>query len=187
MTTLPLTTEYALLGFLRQRPMHGYEIHQQLSAPNGLGLVWHLKQSRLYALLAKLEQGGFVTTAMEPQENRPARKVFSLTSQGQAAYLAWMQNPVERGRRLRLDFLAKLYFSLQEGPENARSLINRQTAVCRSWLIEQQSQLDVPADEEPFDRLVHEFRLSQTRAMLNWLNTCHTTLFNPPKESAHES
>ena len=26
----PLTIEYALLGFLRQQPMHAYEIHQTL-------------------------------------------------------------------------------------------------------------------------------------------------------------
>ena len=36
----PLTIEYALLGFLRQQPRHGYEIYQQLSDPTGLGLVW---------------------------------------------------------------------------------------------------------------------------------------------------
>ena len=187
MTTLPLTTEYALLGFLRRQPIHGYEIFQQLSAANGLGLVWYLKQSRLYALLAKLEQSGFVTTTMEPQENRPARKVFSLTSQGREAYLHWVQSPVERGRRLRLDFLAKLYFSMQEGPETARGLIAVQTAACQHWLAEQQSQLETLTDEEAFNRLVHEFRLSQTRAMLDWLNTCRTTLFNPSKESLHAS
>jgi DNA-binding PadR family transcriptional regulator len=39
---LPLSTEYALLGFLRRQPMHGYEIHQQLSDATGLGLVWRL-------------------------------------------------------------------------------------------------------------------------------------------------
>ena len=73
---LPLTTEHALLGFLRRRPMYGYEIHQQLTHPTGLGLVWRLKQSQLYALLAKLEEAGYVTTTIEPQETRPPRKIF---------------------------------------------------------------------------------------------------------------
>lgn len=88
---LPLTTEHALLGFLRQRPMYGYEIHQQLSEPSGLGLVWQLKQSQLYALLAKLEQEGYVTTSPEPQQTRPPRKMFELTPAGSNAFLTWAQ------------------------------------------------------------------------------------------------
>ncbi len=44
MIKTPLTIEHALLGFLRQRPMHAYEIHQTLLRAEALGLVWHLKQ-----------------------------------------------------------------------------------------------------------------------------------------------
>ena len=174
--TLPLTTEYALLGFLRRRPMHGYEIHQQLSDPTGLGLVWRLKQSRLYALLAKLEERGYVTTTLEPQDSRPPRKMFQLTDLGQEAYLTWIQAPVERGRRLRLDFMAKLYFSQQESATAVQSLISRQRTACQSWLAEEQSLAKDLPDNQPFDWLVHEFRISQTRAMLAWLDTCEEAL-----------
>ena len=176
MVTLPLTTEYALLGFLRRRPMHGYEIHQQLSNSTGLGLVWRLKQSRLYALLTKLEERGYVTTTLELQESRPPRKIFELTDQGREAYLTWIQSPVERGRRLRLDFLAKLYFSQQEGATAVQTLISRQRAACQNWLAEEQAQAEHLQNSQPFDWLVHEFRISQTRAMLAWLDTCEEIL-----------
>jgi DNA-binding PadR family transcriptional regulator len=175
MVSQPLTTEYALLGFLRQQPMHGYEIHQQLSDPTGLGLVWRLKQSRLYALLAKLEDRDYVTTTVEPQENRPPRKVFELTESGQQAFLDWVQRPVERGRRFRLDFLAKLYFAHREGETVAWSLIEGQQAACQSWLEEQQAQAAGLQASAPFDWLVHQFRVSQIEAMLNWLDTCSRT------------
>src|SRR5438093_383044 len=55
----PLTVEHALLGFLQQQPMHGYEIYQHLAGLAGLGLVWQVKQSHLYALLDKLEADGY--------------------------------------------------------------------------------------------------------------------------------
>ena len=77
MVSLPLTTEYALLGFLYRRPMHGYEIYQQLTDRTGLGLVWRLKQGRLYALLSKLEQRDYVETTLEPQDTRPPSQSFS--------------------------------------------------------------------------------------------------------------
>jgi len=174
--TLPLTTEYALLGFLRQRPMHGYEIYQQLSDPTGLGLVWRLKQSRLYALLGKLEEQGYVSTTLEPQESRPPRKVFELTDLGREAYLTWIQSPVERGRKLRLDFLAKLHFSQREGAMAVHTLITRQRKACHTWLVEEQAQVRDLQNSQTFDWLVHEFRISQTRAMLTWLDTCEGIL-----------
>lgn len=173
---LPLTTEHALLGFLRRRPMYGYEIHQQLSDSAGLGLVWHLKQSQLYALLSKLEQQGYIKATLEPQASRPPRKVFELTGAGEAAFLDWVQRPVKQGRRLRLDFLAKLYFAREEGLPVMQTLIDRQQTACRDWLAEQQAQAEGLEQSAPYDWLVHAFRMNQTRAMLDWLDTCRRTL-----------
>ncbi len=82
-----LSTELSLLGFLRLRPMHGYEIHSCLADPSGLNGLWQVKLGRLYALLGRLELQGYVTAEIEPQGDRPPRKVFSLTPAGTAAYL----------------------------------------------------------------------------------------------------
>ncbi len=60
MVRTPLSMEYILLGLVFKQPMYGYEIHQLLSQPEGLGLIWHLKQSQLYALLEKLEKDGLL-------------------------------------------------------------------------------------------------------------------------------
>jgi PadR family transcriptional regulator AphA len=173
---LPLSTEFALLGFLRQRPMHGYEIHHQLSNATGLGLVWRLKQSQLYALLAKLEREGFVTTAIEYQEARPPRKMFELTERGRQAFKEWMQRPVAQGRQLRLDFLAKFYFAQLEGPEVTAQLIERQRAACHSWMQQQEEGLEALREGRPYDWLVHQFRRGQIEAMLAWLDKCQEVL-----------
>jgi DNA-binding PadR family transcriptional regulator len=177
---LPLSTEYALLGFLRQRSMYGYEIHQQLSNTTGLGLVWRLKQSQLYALLTKLEQEGLVTTTLELQDSRPPRKMFSLTQLGQQAFLNWIEQPVQQGRELRLDFLAKLYFARLESPSIALRLIERQRLACQDWLSQQQLEAAGLQDNQPYDWLVHKFRLGQIEAMLTWLDACQTTLIASP-------
>jgi PadR family transcriptional regulator AphA len=172
----PLTIEYALLGLLRQQPRHGYEIYHQLADPTGLSLVWRLKQSQLYALLAKLEGKGYVTQTLEPQDARPPRKVFELTDLGCQAFLDWVQSPVGRGRGFRLDFLAKLYFAQREGSPVVVKLLDRQQAASQAWLAEQQAQAEGLSDTHPFDWLVHQFRISQTKAMLDWLDTCRETL-----------
>jgi len=180
MVSLPLTTEYALLGFLRRQPMHGYEIHRRLSKSKGLGLVWHVKQNQLYAWLRKLERKGYVTTELELQENRPPRKVFHLTETGQRAFLDWLESPVIQPRRLRLDFLAKLYFAQSEGSAVVAQLIEKQREACQTWLAEQRSQAGAIQPQRPYDWLVHEFRIGQIEAMLSWLDRCEQALLITP-------
>ncbi len=182
MVSSPLTTEHALLGFLYKNPTHGYDIHQRLSDPAGLGLVWHVKQNQLYALLGKLERKGFVTTQLEPQDNRPPRKIFNLTAAGQEAFLAWIGQPVEHGRKLRLDFLAKLYFAQRQGPTITEYLIEQQRLACRDWLAGEQTKAAELKDTNPYDWLVHEFRVGQMQAILTWLDTCQEALLSTELE-----
>lgn len=174
--TVPLSTEFALLGFLRRQAMYGYEIHQQLSDATGLGLVWRLKQSQLYALLTKLEREGYVATTIEYQEARPPRKMFELTEAGRQVFLDWVQQPVPQGRKLRLDFLAKLYFAQFEGTEVAARLIDQQRAVCRTWLRQMEEEAEALRSSQPYDWLVHKFRMGQIEAILAWLDTCQEAL-----------
>ena len=176
MVSSPLTIEHVLLGFLHHEPTHGYEIHRRLSDPEGLGLVWHVKQNKLYALLAKLERKGYVTIELEPQNNRPPRKIFQLTEAGRQAFLTWVQSPVQHGRKLRLDFLAKLYFARREGEVVTRHLIEQQRVVCQSWLAQEHAQAGALRETRPYDWLVHEFRVGQIDAMLAWLDTCQEAL-----------
>jgi PadR family transcriptional regulator, regulatory protein AphA len=177
MVRLPLTIEHALLGFLRQQPRHGYEIHQRLASSRELGLVWRLKQSQLYAILGKLERAGLIEATLEPQEPRPPRKVFHLTRKGREAFDRWLRAPVSEGRGLRLEFLAKLFFARQEEPEVAWQLIEAQRVACQGWLVAQRRR--AAAGEETFEVLVHRFRLGQIEAMLGWLDECQQALAAP--------
>lgn len=171
-----LALEHALLGLLRQQPMHAYEMYQRLVQTEALGLVWHLKQSHLYALLARLEADEYITGTTEPQGTRPPKRVLRLTAQGKAAFEAWLGAPVAHGRDFRLEFLAKLFFAAEASPEAAATLIDRQRDVCREWLNELRRREEAIDRERPYERLVVQFRRSQIEAILGWLETCATTL-----------
>ena len=172
----PLTVEHALLGFLRERPMHGYEIHQLMIDPAGLGLVWQVKQSHLYAMLDKLESDGFITGRQETQNMRPPRRVFRLTPLGRRAFQAWLSRPVSHGREVRLEFMAKLYFARREGPERAAGLLKLQREVCSDWRATFEAQSKTPGADPDYGRLVRQFRLGQIEAMIAWLDQCAESL-----------
>ncbi len=172
----PLTIEHALLGFLRQQPMYGYEIHQRLSELGGVGRVWQLKQSRVYSLLSKLERSGLIEAVVEPQPPRPPRKVLHLTPQGREAFSAWVRSPVGQGHKLRLDFMTKLYFAQQEGAEVVAALLHGQRRACEQWLAAQQALAGESGEGAHYEWLVHQFRIGQIEAMLGWLDQCERAL-----------
>ena len=150
-----------------------YAIHQELLQPAGLGAGWQIKLSQLYALLGKLEDAGYITATTEPQENKPPRKLFHLTKEGEAAFLAWVQRPVRNGRSLRLEFLLKLYFARLEGADTVAPLLAAQREQCQQWLITEQEIVHEEFENgRDYGRLVHQFRLGQIQAMLVWLDHC---------------
>ncbi len=110
MTQRPFRLELALLGFLSHNPQHGYSLNQQLSARTGLGRVWRLKSSQLYALLEKLEAAGLVTSQLQPQEPHPPRRIFTLTQAGRLAYENWRVTAVERPNEMRQLILCPAVF-----------------------------------------------------------------------------
>jgi PadR family transcriptional regulator, regulatory protein AphA len=179
----PLTMEHALLGFLRQRPMHGYEIYQHLMDPDGLWLVWRMKQSQLYALLVKLEAEEYITSTLHPQDARPPRKVYKLTRAGRERYLAWVRSAVPHGRELRQDFFGKLYFALREGPDVAAELLARQREACHAWLADMRAAQELSDEDVPglhlepsFESFVSHFRIGQIEAMLQWIDSSERKL-----------
>lgn len=171
-----LSYEYALLGFLSNRPMHAYEIHRRLRKASGLRLIWTVKQGQLYALLARLEDEGYIASTLEPQEGRPPRKMLCLTAVGEAAFRRWMVEPVSRPRQFRQEFLAKLFFANNNGPEPLCALLAAQRDASRALLEELQRQVDAVPHDRPYEGQVYRLRAVQTEAHLQWLDECEQAL-----------
>lgn len=170
----PLTLEFVLLGSLEQHPMHGYDLYKALNRLEGVGLVWRVKQSRLYSLLDRLENSGLLAGKVVPGENRPDRREYSLTAEGRARFEAWRSSPVEHMRDVRQEFLARLYFSLQSGRDAAHSLIEAQRGACRGWLddlTDQTTALHI-TENQVYETMVFRYRISQASALLDWLGEC---------------
>ncbi len=172
----PLTLEYVLLGLLDRQPMHGYDLYKAITSQSEIALVWSIKQSQLYALLDKLEERGLLSSALIPGEAHPDRKEFKPTAEGHKAFQYWMQSPVHHGRDMRQEFLARLYFALQNGKEYAFELLRQQRQVCLSWKGRLERRFEAPEGQNQFSRLIFYYRMGQIDAMLDWLETCHKEL-----------
>jgi DNA-binding PadR family transcriptional regulator len=172
----PLSLEYILLGFLCQGPIHGYDLYKKISNFEGISLVWHIKQSQLYALLDKLEEDGLLTSNMVPGEVYIMRKEYQVTLVGRQSFRAWASSPVSHGRDMRQEFLAKLFFAQKSGVEVNMELIEEQKALCTEWLASLFNNFSNTKDEQHYERMIFQYRISQTRAMLEWLDYCRAEI-----------
>ena len=146
-------------------PTHGYEILQFLDS--SLGSTWRLSTSQLYALLKRLEKKDIVTSIVETQDTRPAKRVFSLTPVGKKAFLDWLQIPTAHVRDIRIEFLAKLFFFHRLSLKGGGKLIKAQVQILeqiRERILERQE-----SEKDPHNKLVLGFKTVTLEAWHEWL------------------
>ena len=164
--------EYVLLGMIAQQPRHGYELHKGLSTLEGLGLIWRVKQAQLYAILDKLEAQGHISARLIMTESHPPRKEYHLTGSGHKVFKKWMLSPVEHGRELRQDFLAKFYFARLQGEETARSVLEAQRETLKKIQSRMEAEDDALSSSQSYEKQVYQFRMIQIHAFIDWLDSC---------------
>jgi DNA-binding PadR family transcriptional regulator len=76
--------ELAILGALKERPMHGYELKKRLSYL--LGHLWKISFGSLYPALKRLETKGAVEKAYTVKEKTRNRYVYRITPQGEEIF-----------------------------------------------------------------------------------------------------
>lgn len=170
-----LSPEYALLGFLAQKPAHGYDLHRRLTAE--LGQVWHVSQSQVYNILNRLEAQGFVTATVQAQEKLPARRRLRLTATGRKRFDAWLRATAGCSvRAIRVEFTTRLYFAAALDLALARCLIEDQTAETQAGLDRLTRLLTKLPPDQTFNRLGLALRIRQLTSILDWLADCQKTL-----------
>jgi len=167
----PLTMDYILLGIIGQKPTHAYDLYRQLTGSEELRTLWTFRQSRLYAVLEKIEKNGLIITHIDPDPQLPVRKICTLTPEGEATFESWLHSPVSHMNEIRSDFLGKLYF-LKDRPEDERkAVINSQISLCRIWQKNIERKLEQFPGPDDFLHIVWSFRAEFIRSAVQWLLT----------------
>ncbi|MDR3574658.1 MAG: PadR family transcriptional regulator [Anaerolineaceae bacterium] len=181
-----LTIEHVLLALVDQRPMHGYELYQELCGMKGISLIWNIKQGLLYAILDKLEGKGFLTSQIVQGESYPPRKYFHLTETGKNSLEAWIRTPERRARDIRQEFLAKLIIARRYGISEALALIHLQQQACQTWFDELDTNIPTTNQEQMDEWFVYSFRVNRVEGILKWLKKCELEIEHLLDEGAIE-
>ncbi len=81
---MKLEQELVILGLLRDKPRHGYEIKKQIS--DFFAYFPGLEYKSIYYSLSSLEQKSMVKKTVTASKNRPDKYVYSLTDKGKERF-----------------------------------------------------------------------------------------------------
>ncbi|HEX6871282.1 MAG TPA: PadR family transcriptional regulator [Micromonosporaceae bacterium] len=83
----------AILGFLYEEPLHGYELKERIRSLTGH--VKPVSDGALYPAISRLEQAGLLERRTEPGSAAAPRQVLSLTREGRVELLRRLREPTE--------------------------------------------------------------------------------------------
>ncbi|MEU5580031.1 MULTISPECIES: PadR family transcriptional regulator [Streptomyces] len=85
--------DLAVLGFLYEEPLHGYELRVRIARLTGH--VKTISHGTLYPAIKRMEVAGVLTRESQPGAAAAPRHMLSLTDEGRAAFLDHLRKPAE--------------------------------------------------------------------------------------------
>jgi DNA-binding PadR family transcriptional regulator len=81
--------ELAILGLLKERSMHGYQLSKRLT--DTLGAFWKVSYGSLYPALKRLEREGAVEPVFAKDDVGRRKNVYRITAKGEALFAELLQ------------------------------------------------------------------------------------------------
>ena len=185
--------ELAVLGLLKDQPLHGYELKKRLGET--LGFLWGVSYGSLYPALRRLERAGAIAivTAAPPASTSPptgsltgdlaaarlravagrlsatsrrTRKAYQITTAGETLFTQLLGDDTHGDDEKA--FALKLVFCRHLAPAQRLELLLRRRAVLAERL---DRQLRAGADrEDRYTRSLVEHRTKSTQRDLEWVD-----------------
>jgi DNA-binding PadR family transcriptional regulator len=115
-----VSIKYVILGFLSDTPLTGYDLKKKFSESNIFH--WSGNNNQIYRTLVELHDENLVTIEVQYQDNKPPRKIYTITDAGLAALRQWMLSPPELPG-FRNPLLMQLTWADQLEPENLMHML----------------------------------------------------------------
>jgi DNA-binding PadR family transcriptional regulator len=167
--------KHAILGFLVDQPMHGYELKRKLSP--ALPREQRVNDGVLYPLLRRMEADGLVRKRVERRESGRDRNVFHVTARGRREFDRWLHSSDDEADEATYDFLFGhpfltkcLFFARLEPDVVAHKLAAQLDDSTRKFeTFREIRQGMVARDVDPYRIAVLDLGIAQQKERVRWL------------------
>jgi DNA-binding PadR family transcriptional regulator len=177
-----MSLKHALLGFLNYGPMTGYELKKFFDT--SVSHFWSAELSQIYPSLKQMEAEGLIEMQVEVQEDRPNRKVCSITDDGRRELLEWMARPTE-AEQVREPILVKVFFGASLPKQELLQVLRERKEAVRGYadylgkcqaLVETFARSIGLERDAVFWGLTPSLGLKQCQAALEWVDEAIDTI-----------
>jgi DNA-binding PadR family transcriptional regulator len=160
--------ELAILGLLKEKAMHGYELKQQLTQK--LGHFWQVSYGSLYPALRELRQRGCIEPVFDTEETSRRKNVYRITASGEQEFLELIEDPAATAWEEE-KFPLRFAFFRYVKPEIRLRLLERRKTYLQEKLADLRASLEAPEERiDSYTRSLIRHGLEATTSDIAWLD-----------------
>jgi len=163
-----VSIRHFILGLLNRQPMSGYDIKRFLKS-----LSWLVDSpsfGSLYPALHALLESGLVTMEVVPRQDKPPRKIYSITEAGRQVLQECMGQPVASDASLKAFVMRLVLASNLSHAGLTAHLQQRRTQVAAHQLALERTAKMTDESMDLGERLAFDYGLAVATAELAWLD-----------------
>jgi DNA-binding PadR family transcriptional regulator len=161
--------ELAILGLLKERPMHGYELKKRLSYM--LGHFWTVSYGSLYPALKRLEKSGSIERAYSVKEKTRNRNVYRVTPRGETSFLRMLTENVTVASLADTEkFDLRMAFFQYLDPETRLRLLEMRRGLLEEQVEKFKAYRTTNKDEDLYRAGLMRHKVSQVKSDIRWLD-----------------
>jgi DNA-binding PadR family transcriptional regulator len=160
--------ELAVLGLLKERPIHGYQLSRELG--DSLGGLWRVSYGSLYPTLRRLENDGAIESEAGDERGARRKKVYRITPKGEQIFLELLQESPNDTQSEDARFRMRLAFFRYLPPETRIRLLERRRQALQNRLATiAESLRTARGNTDDYGRALIEHNRSVTESDITWL------------------
>jgi DNA-binding PadR family transcriptional regulator len=161
--------ELAVLGLLKERPMHGYQLSRELK--DSLGGLWRVSYGSLYPTLRRLERDDAIESEAGDERSARRKKVYRITPRGEQVFLELLQETPHDTQTEDARFRMRLAFFRYLPPETRIRLLERRRQALQQRLTTIGESLRTGrGGTDDYGRAVIEHNRAITESDISWLD-----------------
>ena len=158
----------AILGLLKERPMHGYELKKRLSYM--LGHFWTVSYGSLYPALKRLERAGDIERAYSVREKTRHRNVYRITRAGENDFIKLLSDTVaDNSFADNEKFDLRMAFFQYLEPETRLSLLEKRVKYLKEQIPKFKAYRSSNRDQDRYRTSLFRHKAGQVKSDIRWL------------------
>lgn len=158
----------AILGLLKERPMHGYELKKRLSYM--LGHFWTVSYGSLYPALKRLERAGDIERAYSVREKTRHRNVYRITRAGENDFIKLLSDTVaDNSFADNEKFDLRMAFFQYLEPETRLSLLEKRVKYLKEQIPKFKAYRSSNRDQDRYRTSLFRHKVGQAKSDIRWL------------------